>query len=388
MTFDIKSNIRIQYYDTAVFDYVSIQCSSYEIDIDRGIDIEQNVFARPKVGTATVKMMKSSLYDLMNPTGPAYKSNNLFRIQAQLSGGGWLNLFAGVIQNFEMSYNVDAKKLGITITANDYMKIGLNTQVTSYSVSGTTSARSFKSQMAGLSTAVNALDSRWTLSQAGTTASSTTQRANTYPPGADGITCGELFTQFLDAELGWMWIDRDNLARYMTRLDINALQALTWAGTSGPTVSNVHSSNVNHVCMNNIELLYKSDEIANQVRVLETATGIKRTVTNSTSVTNFGKQLADFEVDLDNSGASTYANWATEVSAAANPRRLGSVSVPMITDAGEISEIVTKDIGDFLRVEFASTGYSNLQEVTIIYSLNHVITPDHWELTIGLWEGI
>ncbi len=384
MPFNIRQNLRIQYYDTAVFDYVDIQCESYEINIERGIDIEQNVFARPKVGTATVQLMKKSLYDLMNPTGPAYKSNNLFRIQAQFAGGGWINLFSGIIQNFEISYNQDAKKVAITITANDYMKIGLNTNITSFSIGGTTVQKSFKSVMAQLSTAINAIDSRWTISQAGTSGSSTYQNPQTFID----VPSGEIFDQLLDAELGWMWTDRDNNARYMTRADVTALQALTWAGTFGPTVSNVHSTNVDHVCMDAMDLSYRSDDIANQVRVENIVTGVKTTRTNSTSVTNFGRQLADFAVNFDPSLGSTYGDWATEVSNAATPRRLAGVSVPMILDSGEMSDIVTKDIGDFLRVEFAATGFSNLQEVSIISSLNHVISADHWELNVGLWEGV
>lgn len=384
MPFDIKTNLRIQYYDRAVFDYVDIQCDSYEISIDRGIDIEQNVFARPKVGTATVSMLKKSFYDLLNPAGPAYRSNDLFRIQVELAGGGFLNLFAGIIQNFEIGYNQDAKKVAVTIVANDYMKIGLNTNITSFSVGGTTIQKSYKSVMAQLSTAINTIDSRWTLSQAGTGGSSTYQNPNTFQE----VPSGEIFEQLLDAELGWMWVDRDNLARYFARADVTALQALTWAGTSGPTVSNVHSTSSNHVCMDAINLTYKSDEIANQVRVENIVTGVKTTRTNATSVTNFGRQLADFAVNFDPALGSTYGDWATEVANAATPRRLAGVSVPMILDSGEIASIVTKDIGDFLRVEFAATGFTTLQEVSIISSLNHVITPEHWELNVGLWEGV
>jgi hypothetical protein len=386
VTYNVRTDIRVQYYDTAVFDYVDIQADSYEIDIDRGIDIERNVFARPKVGTATVKMSKKSLYDLLNATGPAYKSNNLFRIQYQYIAGGWLNLFAGIIQNFEIQYNPESKKLDITLVANDYMKIGLNTNITSFSIASSP-GYSFRNVMAQLGTAVNAIDSRFTLSQSGTAGSTTYQRADVIL----NVPSGELFTRFLDAELGWMWVDRDNNVKYMTRGDVNAKQATTWV-TGGLTVSNVHSTATSHVCMDYMNLTYNSDEIANQVRVENIATGVKTTSTNSTSVTNFGRQLADFAVDFDPtlpSGApSTYANWATEVANAATPRRLAGVSIPAVLDSGEVSNIVTKEIGDTLQVEFASTGFTTMQEVSIISNINHVITADHWEMNIGLWEGV
>jgi hypothetical protein len=381
MTFSLKDDIRIQFFNPSLGEWVDMQCDSFEVNIDRGITVEQNTFARPKVGTANVRMMKSSLFDLMNPTGPVYKSNNLFRIQAQLPGGGFLSLFTGIIQNFEVSYNVDAKKAEINLTANDYMKIGLNTNITSFSIPGGAS-RSYINVMNQLGTAINAIDSRFTLARGGTAGSSTFQRPNVYLD----LPSGELFTQFLDAELGWMWSDRDNQALYLTRGDVTALQGTAFGG--GIRVSNIHSSSTNHICMDRLEITYKSDEIANQVRVENIATGVKTTSTNATSVTNFGRQLADFAVDFDPSSGTTYAQWAAEVASAATPRRISGVSVPMISDLGEIQDIVTKDIGENLNVEFRTAGFSDLQEVSIITNLNHVITADHWELNIGLWRGV
>jgi hypothetical protein len=144
--------------------------------------------------------------------------------------------------------------------------------------------------------------------------------------------------------------------------------------------------------MDYMNLTYNSDEIANQVRVENVATGVKTTSTNSSSVTAYGRQLADFAVDFDPSLPSgapvTYANWASAVATAATPRRLSSVSIPAVLDSGNVSDIVTKEIGDNLQVEFAATGFTTMQEVAIISSINHVITADHWEINIGLWEGI
>jgi hypothetical protein len=384
MTFDIKQDIRIQFFDESVGEWIDMQCDSFEVNIDRGIDIEQNTFARPKVGTATVRMMKKSLYDLMNPTGPVYKSNDFFRIQAQITPGAWISLFTGIIQNFEIGYNVAAKKAEITLVANDFIKIALNTNITSFSITGT-ATRSYINVMNQLATAINAIDSRFSLLRGtGTAGSSTFQRADTYL----NVPSGELFTQFLDAELGWMYSDLNNQPRFVTRGDITALQGTAFG--TGNRVSNIHSNSVDHICMDHLEITYKSDEIANQVRVENIFTGVKTTSTNATSVTNFGRQLADFAVDFDPtvSGGTTYANWAAEVASAATPRRISGVSVPMISDLGEIQDIVTKDIGDNLNVEFRTPGFSDLQEVSIISNLNHVIDANHWELNIGLWKGM
>jgi hypothetical protein len=380
MTFDIKQDIRIQ-YEKPSGTWNSIQCDTFEVDIDRGIDVEQGTFARPSVGIATVKLMKSSLSDFLN--GPDYQSNQRFRVQYEV-GGIFSSIFEGFIQNIEMSYVVEAQKLQVDITANDMGRLALNTQIGTFNITGT-STRSFINVMNQLGTAITAIDSRYSQAQVLSGGSSTFQYANTYLD----VPSGELFNQFLDAELGWLYASRNSGMRYLTRSDVNTIQGYSW-DTNDIIVSNVHSTSNLHVCMDNIQLAYNSDNIANQVRVTNAVTGIKTTSTNSTSVGLYGRQLADFEVNFDPtvSGGTTFANWASAVSGAANPKSVTAVSVPAIRRDGFPSEILEEEIGSSLQVEFASAGLPTLQERYMITRMNHVIDADHWELNIGLWRGI
>jgi hypothetical protein len=380
MTFDIKQDIRIQ-YEKPSGTWNSIQCDTFEVDIDRGIDVEQGTFARPSVGIATVKLMKSSLSDFLN--GPDYQSNQRFRVQYEV-GGIFSSIFEGFIQNIEMSYVVEAQKLQVNITANDMGRLALNTQIGTFNITGT-STRSFINVMNQLGTAITAIDSRYSQAQVLSGGSSTFQYANTYLD----VPSGELFNQFLDAELGWLYASRNSGMRYLTRADVNTIQGYSW-DTNDIIVSNVHSTSNLHVCMDNIQLAYNSDNIANQVRVTNAVTGIKTTSTNSTSVGLYGRQLADFEVNFDPtvSGGTTFANWASAVSGAANPKSVTAVSVPAIRRDGFPSEILEEEIGSSLQVEFASAGLPTLQERYMITRMNHVIDADHWELNIGLWRGI
>jgi hypothetical protein len=381
MVFNIATDLSIQYeYPSGTWN--EIVADSYEVDIDRGIDIEQNVFARPSIGTATVRMMKKSLADLL--TGPTYKSNQSFRIRYKNNSGTYLNLFNGVIQNVSMSYVVEANKLEIVLIANDLMKVMLNTQLSSFSITGTQANRSFRNQMSALGSAVQAIDSRAVLSQWLSNGSSTTQWAWTWLD----TPAGEIFNQFLDAELGWMWCTYDaNQIRYATRLDINYLQGQTW-NASDLKVSNVHSSDASHVCMDSIDLSYDSDSLVNKVKVMETQTTATSTSTNSTSVTAYGPQSGTFEVAFDNGGVSNLNAWAVAVAQAANPKSVKSVSVPALRRDGTLSNIVTVDIANTLQVEFASTGLSTLQEIYLLSRIGHTINADHWEVNLGLWRGI
>ena len=395
MPFDIKTQLRVRYYASG--SWVDIQADSFEIDIDRGIEVEQSIFARPSVGTATVRMMKSSLADFMN--GPQYQSNMPFAIEYQLPSTSWVALFTGFIQNIEMNYVATAKaggkdpafptdpinrgKLQVTITANDYTRLALNTQISTFNITGT-STRSFISVMTQLATAITAIDSRYSQTQALSGGSSTYQHAFTY----QDISSGELYAQFLDAELGWLWSNRDGGMYFHTRADVNTIQGQTW-NSSSTTVSNIHSTSANHVCMDNLQLAYDSDAISNVVAVTETFNQTKTTQTNASSVTAYGRQVGRFEVNFNpTSPSSTLAQWASAVATAANPKSITQVSVPVILDSGEVSIIAQTEIGQGLQVEFGQTGFTTLQEIYMVSRLNHIITAEHWEMNIGLWRGI
>ena len=381
MPFDIKTQLRIQ-YEVSSGTWVSVQADSFEVDIDRGVEVEQNTFAKPSVGTASVRMIRSSLADFMN--GPQYQSNMQLRIEYQAPSTAWISLFTGFIQNIEMAYVVETKKLQVTITANDMGRLALNTDV-ALMVVGSGSSRSFINVMNQLEGVITGVDSRYNASQALSGGSSTYQQASYV---FEETNSGAVYEHLLDAELGWLWANRDGGMYYHTRADVNTIQAQTW-DVANLTVSNIHSNNVKHVCMDSIQLGYISDNIANQVRVTNGVTGVKTTSTNAGSVSAYGRQLADFTVIFDGvSPSSTYAQWASAVATAANPKSISQVSVPVITDLGEVSEIAQSEIGSALQVEFAATGFTTLQELYMISRINHTINADHWEMNVSLWRGI
>jgi len=384
---DIKQNLRIDYFTAGA--WTGIQADSYDVSIDRGINVEQGVFARPDVGTATVSMVKKSLSDLI--TGPAYKSNMPFRVSYQpapdTSPSVYLTIFYGFIQNVGMSYLTDAKKLAITITANDTTKILCNTRLSTFSITGAASNRGYRTVMDNLATAVSAIDSRISLSQIGSASSSTTQYAYTWLD----VISGDILNQLLDAELGWCYSQRSGANQfYMTRGDVDALQATAWS-SSNPTVSNIHTSSTNHYCMDSINLSYDSDRIVNKVKVIETNStpATDKTATNSSSVTTYGIQAGDFEINMD-PGASPYtkmSDWATAVANAADPKSISGVSLPALRRDGRVSNVADIEIAYPLQVEF-SDGTNTIQQVALVTRINHSITPEHWEVTLDLWKGI
>ena len=389
------SDIWIEYFTGPGGSWTAIQADTYEINIDRGIDIDSQVFARPVIGTANVRLNKKSLSDLLN--GSPYKSNQPFRIRYKplpdSAPTTFETIFYGIIQNVTMEYNQESKTLNIEITANDFMKIFLGTQVTSFTISGTVANRSFRGVMADLATAVTAVDSRIALVQNGSGGSGTTQWATVLPPTADGIATGEILDQLLDAELGWCWARKsDDDILYMTRTDIDTKQATysSWS-SSAPTISNVHSTSLNHYCMNNMMLTYDSDDLVNKVKanLYDAGSFISSvTVNNSTSITNDGEQRGEFNVTFDNTGASTLTQWATQVANAASLKSVKSVSVPAIREDGLVSNLAKVEIADVQQIEFASTGLTTLQEKYMTSRITHYITPQHWEITLGLWRGI
>lgn len=388
---DIKNNLKVEYGLTVlgVLTWVTIQADTYLVEIDRGIRVEEQVFARPDIGTAVVHMSKQSLSDFV--TGPAYKSNQPFRISYQpapdRSPSVYNTIFYGFIQNVSMGYNVSAKKLDITITANDTTKILCNSRLASFAVTGTATNRGFRNVMDNLATAVNTIDSRVTMVQAGTNSGSTIANADTY---LDTIS-GTILNMLLDAELGWCYSQRSGANQwYLTRSDVNSLQSTAWS-SSNPTVSNVHSSSTNHYCMDDIQFGYDSDSLVNNVKVIEelSTPATDKTATNSTSISTYGEQVASYQINMD-PGASPYTKmqqWADAVANAADPKAIRQVSCPALRRDGTVSNVADIEIAYPLQVEF-SDGTNTIQQVSLVTRIGHTITPDHWEVILDLWKGI
>lgn len=384
---DIKSNLRVQYFTAGA--WTSIQADAYEISIDRGIMVEQGVFCRPDVGTLQVRLIKASLTDLV--TGPAYQSNMPIRVQYQPLPDSqptiWRFLFYGFISNISMNYDIESKKLKITIDATDSTKILMNTRLSTFIIDNST-GRSFRNAMNELGADITAVDSRMVLAQLGTAGSAMTFDAITE---YDTIS-GEWVNLFLDGELGWCFADRGSgTQNYLTRNDINALQSVAWS-TSNLTISNQHSSSTNHVCMDYIDLKWSTDELVNSVKVEHDSKLYSKTAKNTSSITAYGEWPADFVVSMD-VGSSPYTRlqtWADDVVAGANPKQIRQVSCPALRRDGTTSRIADREIADTLQVEFVDPNNSSnkIQQVLLITRLNHEITADHWEVGLGLWRGI
>jgi hypothetical protein len=378
MPFNIKDDIRVS-YQTDDETVVYIDCDVYEVIIDRGIDIEQGVFARPSVGTATVSLMKNSLSDLV--IGPDYRSDMPFQIE--YNDGSWKSLFFGYIQNISMGYVATTKKLQVTITAYDQTRVALNTRLPSFEIVQSGTSSSFKTVMDNLEDAVRAVDSRTAWGQNGSGGSATMARAYLEA----NVISGDVLNMILDAELGWFWANPNQVCYWKTRNDINAAQGTTWS-SSNPTISNVHSSSANHYCMDSIDYSYDSDTITNVVKVTETGSGATATSNDSLSITKYGRQVADYEVNFWNtSGLTTLGQWASAVSGASNPRSAKSVTLPAVRRDGTLSTILDKDICYPMQVAFKA-GSTTLEEIYLISRIGHTISADHWEVNLGLWRGI
>jgi hypothetical protein len=241
--FDVATNLHISYFNSSISAWVYIQADSYEVDVDRGIDVENGVFAQPTIGVATVKLVKKNLSDFLGT--PGYKAGQPFRVQYQPqpdTSGVFVSLFEGYIQNVSMSYINESETLEIIITANDIMRFALNANLPTYTITGTATQRNFRNVMINLFAAINtASPNPVFLSALGAGGSSTVQRAFTWLNTAGG----EILSRFQNAELGWVWASRldYNTVNYLARTDVAALRAITYNPAS-PTVSNVHYTNL------------------------------------------------------------------------------------------------------------------------------------------------
>jgi hypothetical protein len=234
--FDITKDLSIRYLNAGTGLYTEIVADSFEVEIDRGIEVENGVFAEGSIGTATVRLIKKNLSDFLNT--PGYKASDPMDIRYRPFPDTnpliYQQLFGGNIQNVSMNYINESKNLEITIVADDSMRIFQNKVIASHSVTGTVIQRSFRNCMINLATAAG-----FTLSPGGAGASGTTQRAFTWI----NTPAGEIVSKFLDAELGWLYSLKNGTLSYLARTDVATAQAIAF--TPGfPTISNVHYSDL------------------------------------------------------------------------------------------------------------------------------------------------
>jgi hypothetical protein len=234
--FDIKTDLSIRYLNATSGLFVEIVADSFEVEIDRGIDVENGVFAEGAIGVAIIKLVKKNLSDFLGT--PGYKASDPIDIRYRpfpdTNPTIYNELFGGTIQNVSMSYINESQNLEITIVANDSMRKFQNTILASHSVTGTVAQRSFRNCMTNLATAIG-----FTLSAGGAGAAGTTQRAFTWI----NTSAGEIVSKFLDAELGWMYSLRNGTLSYLARTDVATKQAIAYSSGS-PTISNVHYTNL------------------------------------------------------------------------------------------------------------------------------------------------
>jgi hypothetical protein len=245
--FDITLDLSIRYFNQTLSAYVDVVADSFEVDIDRGVQVEQGVFATGSVGVATVKLVKKNLSDFLGT--PGYKAGDLFDIRYRpnpdTAPTTYNTIYAGYIQNVSMGYINESGTLEITIVANDVMRYYMNQVLPTFSITGTVANRSFRNCMinlnSALSTASTFSPSGTTLNPIGAGASATTQLAFTWT----NEPAGTILERFLNAELGWAWGNKSspNTVSYLARADVDTKKAVTYTA-GNPTVSNVHFTNL------------------------------------------------------------------------------------------------------------------------------------------------
>jgi hypothetical protein len=178
------------------------------------------------------------------------------------------------------------------------------------------------------------------------------------------------------------------------RVEIRVYGKKVSAATASMFIDNAKIENLttisnNHVCLDNISLNYDSDLLVNKAKVTEVGGGTSATVSNTTSITANGQHANSYTVNYDAAGSpTTLTNLATRIANSATIKQVQGITVPVIRDDGRVSSIAAEEIGNTLQVEFAQDPLAPLQEISIISRINHVITPQHWEMNIGLWRAI
>lgn len=362
----------------------------YSIDIDRSIAVDQSLFIKPQVGTATVRIQ----YDTVDPMfsaslSPGYQVN----IMADTNSSGGVapvSLFNGYIDSVSTTYT----PLGVTLIevhCVDYMQKLLNTQITfSYATTD-----NWKTRITALYNTIATAIGYGPPNPYGPSlvfVNTTTANPNgncTIPAYATSqtVNSGEWFTKWLDAEGATAWITGDGY------LQICARDYGTPYVTVPVATDDINYTSESTIMYSDINLTYDAKDALNSLIVSSSATTGVTTAykKNQASIDLYGEFAQ--QVSLDVWGTNDAINWANDITLYDASRRVESITYPQI-----------RPLNGEMRVRYYILGIDLTQKVTVNYTapvsgytfsatnmvtrVQHSITTDNWITTLELWKGV
>lgn len=345
--------------------WVGLLCDSSQVNIERGMDLNQDVFARSEATTLSVVMHGDST-DPVETLGLG--PNSRIRVKA-LVDDAWEMLFTGKVRTILASYG-EEREATTTIVAHDIIRELNNIQGVD------TGSRYFYQRM-------------WTLDDY-VGISSTTQ------PFPGGVL--RLLAPVKTSRSVW---EQMNIAA-------NSVAGMVFTTRNGGLVgrdrnyeaedhviefSDIHDDeDPLHSCYTDIDVVYDTTNLTNSLKITNISTDVDGvdveedlgTYTDTTSVSTYGEypssiltNLADV-AHIDELVTHIFTYYATPYK-----------RVNTITYSPEQYWQSLIEVGDQVGVELHKVDGTTLiiNDSYMVCSVKHTITPGSWEITLGLFKA-
>jgi hypothetical protein len=349
----------------------NLACEINRVQTSIGGSIASNVFYQANAGTATMQMQSWEFdpanYSYIRPSTP---------VRIRIARGGYsFILWTGFVDNIDVTYAPDQPNQ-ITIQATDIWALAVNRRMDyepdPYVIDD------FILPSEALAAACDIV------SQAPDFAINYDGSFGTFQPAmsltaVNNTTFGSVVSNALNTGLGFIYFDPNE--------DALIYRPRSVSGTPVYTVGNNHGE-VNHLCMADLTMATKSEDIYNNVLVTqryEVAPDplFEILYRNQDSIDLYGERSDDFTVDLNS--VADAAKWADLVFTDKPVTIVEQVVTPAVNRLGDLTEAVEFMPADFVGVYYV-TDEMNVNTSYTVTKVSHSIDVNNWFTTLDVWK--
>ena len=352
--------------------YVDTLAEVVSIDIDTGFDQINGLTTQAKPSTASIAM-QSETYD-PNSNRAVHVGTDIrvsYQPKPDTTPLLWLTLFEGKISRYEVSYNFTGTNV-IYFECIDTLQNAINTVIPAFNTP------SSPSPLTEVITALEPYLPGGFVNITGTPWAYTPQYAY------QNVTVGEILNEITDVELGMAYLSMETGA-----VQFYAYNELhNFIANNPPTLnfSTTHSTDPNHICINDIVLGATGSDAVNEIIVKKTIGGATQTKSNTDSIDLFGR--TSFDGTINASSDNILSLWLARTSVKNDIRQAKQIGFNPILDSGKFSTgyALTSLFMQTMNIDFNKGGVT-FNDDYIISRVIHAITPTDWQVNLELWKG-
>lgn len=354
------------------FSYVDTLADVVSIECNYGFDQNTGFMTQAAPSTATI-VMQTDDYD-PNSNRAVHVGTDIrvsYQPQPDTDPLNWLPLFTGKITAYDVAYNFTGTNV-ITFECADALLNAINTPIASFTTP------SSPSPLTEALTALQPYAPGSAINYWGTPWVYTPQYALT------NTTFGTILNELTDAELGMAVLNVDT-----GLIDFYAYNVLHTYIADNPAnllFSTTHSTDPNHICINNIVLGASGSDAVNEIKATKKTGGASQRRSNTDSIDLFGRTALDVTVNVSSDNLLTL--WLNRTSVKNDIRQAKQIGFNPILDSGKFST------GYYLNALFLQTVNINFNKGSVAFNedyivsrVTHSITPTDWQINLELWKG-